>query len=389
MLHGLTKVIGQASRHVPETLWAPRQVERMRALAERFPAVSGRTVGAVRLGVMGLEMRLAAGADQVDLLFIVLAEDRDAILALAADEADGAWMRADPHWSRIVELCRRWADPASLLGRHVDLLWFEFDVDGGGAQAAVPVPGIFVGFKPATTRETDGETWRSILGQVVECLAGAPPRPALADRFAACVAAVPQGAYVHFIGMMLSRGAGAVRLVVAGTGDAQIPGYLAEVGWPGAADGLGETLAAAAGAGVHTGAASLQVDVADRVLPRIGLEYPFDREAQVRGRFAERRFLDRMVEMGLCDPAKRDALLALPGETTERRESVGLEVGHARQVHHVKLVVDPGGVVEAKAYYGQALTIRRIEPAVHADACFASDDGGRVEAPAPAVEAAV
>ena len=364
MLYKLTHVLDEAAKDVPELLWSPSAVRRMKSVVERFPQVRLRTIGPVRLGVFGLELRLAAGADQVDLTFPLLAEDRDVIVNLGQDEEEGRWLREEPLWSRIWQLCCRWADPQTLLGQHVKLLWLELDVTSQTGEGSLPAPGIFVGFPPATTVDADDETWRRIVSEVLSLLDGREPRPELQERFERCRRALPPGAFVQYIGLMLARGGDTVRFVFGGLSDADLPGFLAAAGWPGPAADLPDILGDVTRPGgetLHPGASALQLDVGPAgALPRIGLEYVLDRTLQVEEGIRERRFLEHLVERGLCAPEKLAALLKLPGRALEVWQDLCL-IGHSRQIHHVKLVVGPDGVSEAKAYYGRALTIRRLE----------------------------
>jgi hypothetical protein len=364
MLYKLTHVIDEAAKDVPELLWSPAAVRGMKSVVERFPQVRARTIGPVRLGVFGLEFRLAAGADQVDLTFPILGEDREVIVNLGRDAVDGTWLHEEPLWSRIWQLCCRWADPQTLLGQHVELLWLELDVDGQTGEGTLPAPGIFVRFRPETTASASSETWREILSDVLSLLGGREPRPELQDRFELCRRSLPPGACVQYVGLMLARGGDTVRFVFAGLPDPDLPGFLAAVGWPGPSADLPEILNGVTRSGgetLHPGACALQLDVGPAgALPRIGLEYVLDRSAQVEEGIRERRFLEHLVERGLCSPEKLAALLELPGRALEVWGDLCL-IGHSRQIHHIKLVVGLDGVSEAKAYYGRALTIKRLE----------------------------
>jgi hypothetical protein len=375
MLYKLTHILDEAAKEVPELLWSPAAVRGMKSVVEKFPEVRARTIGPVRLGVFGLELRLAAGAEQVDLTFPILGEDRDVIVNLGRDATEGAWLREEPLWSRIWQLCCRWADPQTLLGQHVKLLWLELDVTGQTGEGALPAPGIFVRFEPETTASASDETWRQILSDVLSLLGGQEPRPELQERFERCRRALPPGAFVQYVGLMLARGSDTVRFVFAGLSEPHLPGFLAGAGWPGPSGDLLDVLDGVTRSGgetLHPGADALQLDFGPSgALPRIGLEYVFDRSCQVEEGIRERRFLEHLVERGLCSPEKLAALLKLPGRDLAVWKDLCL-IGHSRQVHHVKLVVGPDGVSEAKAYYGRSLTIQRLESADGAGAASVS-----------------
>lgn len=366
MLFRLTHTIDQAAEDIPPLLWSRAAVGQMKSVVERFPEIQARTIGPARLGVIGLEFRLAPGAEQVDLTFPILSEDRDVIVNLGRDPKHGSWLREEPMWQRIWQLCCRWADETTLLGRHVKLLWLELDVNHEtGAEGTLPAPGIFVGFTPQTTVEASHETWRRMLSDVLSLLTGQAPQPALLGHFERCLRALPEGAVVQYAGLMLSRGGDTVRFVFADVAEPDLPAFLSTIGWPERADDLLEKLRAVTtspeGERLHRGASTLQVDIGPAgILPRIGLEYQLDRSRQVERGIEERSFLERLVARSLCSAEKLEALLELPGRTLSTWRDLCL-VGHSRQVHHVKLIIDSAGLSEAKAYYGQALAIQRIQ----------------------------
>lgn len=360
MLFNLTHVIDEAARDVPEVLWSPAAVRRMKAAIESFPDLDGPDIGPVRWGVIGLELRLRAAAEQVDLTFPILAEDRDMIVDLGRSEE--AWLRREPVWGRVWELCRRWADERGRLASRVKLLWFEIDMDEADRGGAVPSPGVFVRFDPATTATESAESWRALLSEVLSILAGEPPRPELLRELERCRGAMPPGAHLQYVGLMLSRGVEAVRFVFAGPAEADWPAFLAAVGMSARVARLRKDLAgvtSVAGRALHPGPTAIQLDLGHAgVLPRFGGEFVLDRPAQGEGRIAEMSFLEHLVARKLCSEEKLAALLELPGRRL--RPTGDLLVGHSRAIHHVKIVFDAEGPAEAKAYYGRALAIERL-----------------------------
>jgi hypothetical protein len=104
----------------------------------------------------------------------------------------------------------------------------------------------------------------------------------------------------------------------------------------------------------------LDMDVADRVLPKIGLEVYPAADAD-----AIHQFLNHLVSCGLSTPAKAEALESWRGMAHERltpeiwpRDLLALSsfLGgrvhsvFARWLHHVKIVYQPGFPLQAKAY---------------------------------------
>ncbi|MEM9553666.1 MAG: hypothetical protein AAGC60_05355 [Acidobacteriota bacterium] len=376
----MSSVIDQLALQTPDRLWPPDAVAGMKALVERFPtAETGPMIGAVRFGILGVELRLGEREVQVDLSMPILREDRDAILELAGHEEDGHWLREDLWWSRVHQLCRRWAEAGGLLHRHLEMLWLELDVlesdatqSDSEAQVGLPAPGIFVGFSRSAGGEADAPTRRQLLQEIVLVLTGEIPDPAVFEHLEVCVAALPEAARLQFFGLMLSRGSGVVRFVFAGLSAVEIRPFLETVGWPGNAEALERTLLGLLSdedRRLLPDRAAVQIDVAARgVQSRLGLELPLDATTQRhQGRVAEERFLRRLADRGLCSAAKLEALLELPGRSLQSWGEV-YRVGHTRQIHHIKLAVGGGGEIEAKAYYGRILTIENEPGAPPPDA---------------------
>lgn len=373
MLHDMQSVIGDVSADVPERLWSPRAVGQMRSLVERFPATPNHQIGPVRFGVVGLEFRLAADAEQVDLSFPILKEDRDVIVALGDDPDEGSWMRDDPVWRRVLQLCRLWAEDPEI-SPYIKLLWLEMDVDEGVEpsegtdRSDVPPPGIFVGFHREVTTELSPAGWRRLASRTLATLTGTEPAAEILVRFERCRQSLPEGAFVQYAGLMLSRGADLVRFVFGDVAEDELPSFLATCGWPGDPEDLRRQLSDAAtstdGERLHGGAAAVQFDIGrSSVSPRLGLEYVFDRSNQVEQGVEERPFLEHLVTLGLCSEEKLQEILELPGRRMEPWKNDCM-IGHVRQVHHVKLVVLPDGVSEAKVYFWRSVSILQLEPDV-------------------------
>ena len=164
------------------------------------------------------------------------------------------------------------------------------------------------------------------------------------------------------IGVLLPRDASTIRLCVLGLRGAELGVYLESIAWPGclvSVDRVRRALAGPDGGGPIL--SLVHLDVRGAVLPRVGIEYRFARRPQVRGIVQERPFFDRLVELGLCTIAKRDAVLAWPGIAADvlRHERWPSVVG--RRLNHVKIVHD-GRRLLAKAYL-RVVHARRAAPA--------------------------
>ena len=356
-MHTIADTLRHFAPLVPEALVPPDAMARAARAASHLPAGLSNW--------LYLECRLRANDSRVDLALNVDRRGRDVLAGRSAPPAAalGDAVRAHPAWARVGDLARRWADPASAIARAVESVWLEFDLDRhGGDDDDVPVPGVFVDFVETAIGGDDGgdggaaaEAGTRLAGEALAPLLGGPLPDAAARRLHSCFAALPSGAFVIYLGVMLSRpaAAAAVRLCVMGVeGRRALASFLRAAEWPGPADDVIELAAALAHADNGAGAAMVHLDVmpGGGVAPVLGLEFTFTRRPQLDGRIAERGLLDALVARRLCDPAKRDALAGWPGYhigTLPHELWPSLVI---RRLNHVKVVCTPDGMVDAKAY---------------------------------------
>jgi hypothetical protein len=277
---------------------------------------------------------------------VLASRDGPALLAeVHAPEPASPDVEADA-WRRIHGLARSWGDPASLLGSALAQVWLEFDVclTRGGGRA----PSVFAGIEPGVDAVP---VVRELLDVLSDGRATSAPLSALVDR----IRRLPPPTRVVFIGVMLSRGATGVRLVVSTSGRAPTMAFLERSGLPGVAADLPVLTE------VWDLAAEvwLAVDVdGSGIRPRTGFDLFCDAgEAPA--------LLDVLGEHGLCTPGKRAALLRAVSMTARESDDAA-RTGSAQRLatvlgprgldrmdlslDHVKLVGGPGVPAQAKAY---------------------------------------
>ena len=267
----------------------------------------------------------------------------------------------------MADFAVRWSDPSSALYRAVDNVWLEFDVDG--APPVIPIPSVFFAPRPGgqegarrVAYEPNLDGYITTIETVIQLLSGSELAPRRLQMLSDCFRALSSVERVFQVGLMLSRGAEALRLCIKMRSVERIVEYLAKVGWPGSeADVLGilEPIASL------VDYVCLDIDVGETVHRKIGLECYFDGNKQPRTEPRWGVFLDSLVRDGLCTADKRDALLAYPGYVDENAEGIPwpralrrtshLLGGRSlstfiRSLHHVKVVYQPGEGLEAKAY---------------------------------------
>lgn len=277
-----------------------------------------------------LEARLAAGVSPVDL----------SVCLGTACQADA--MAARLSVSPVRKFLSRWAEPEESLAP-VRSVWLEFDLDGEPGEDRFS-PSVVCAKLP---RDVD-PGW--LTGTLLPSLSGRPSSSRQSDLIHLCLGALPASASLLYVFSLQGRGSDAVRLEIFGLEPARILDYLS---------GLAPRMVPAVAqitplfAGVER--LHLSFDIAEEILPRIGIEGSFPRQPSREPRWAD--LLTRLVERRLCSTEKREAVLAWPGYdsfwTAPQRWPVS-EIGArgfcVRSLSHVKVVCHPDREPEAKIY---------------------------------------
>jgi hypothetical protein len=266
-----------------------------------------------------------------------------------------------PVWQRIRSFSAKWSDPESAIADRIHNIWLEFDVDG--VPSSIPVPSIFIGPEnlqsatPAADKSQMPDRCAWLTDSALPLLLGGELYPELKAQIARCLNLLPPGAYMFQVGLMLSRPSSITRLCVRGVSRKQIIEYLQNLGYD-TSSGQLQALLELLGPLVER--IDLDMDVGDRVLPKIGLECYLPADTS-----AIHQFLIHIVSCGLSTPAKAEALESWRGMAHERsnpeiwpRELLALSgflggrvhSAFARWLHHVKIVYQPGVPLQAKAY---------------------------------------
>jgi hypothetical protein len=300
-----------------EPLFGAQTVERLHRLARALP---GECPGV-------LEARLASGVSPVDLSLC---------LRTAHEARNLTWL---PDSTR--EFLSRWSWPEGDLAP-VRSVWLELDLDRtqpGGTPAPVVCAKLPRVLDP-----------RWLTGTLLPALQGRPLRNGQRDLILVCLDALPPSATLLYVFNLQARGSDAIRLEIFGLEPAGIPGYFRRLA-PGVVHAVEPVVPLFEGVErLH-----LSFDVTEEILPRVGLEGSFPRQPRREPRWAV--FFERLVERGLCSPAKRDAALAWPGYdtfwTAPERWPI-TEMGPRgiciRTLSHLKVVCAPDREPEAKAY---------------------------------------
>src|SRR6266699_646421 len=335
MKYSMAQTLEVVAGHVPVELVARPAWERVRRVADCLPAAL----------VQGfyLECRLGAEDPEVDLIVRIERAGQEIIAGCNPKVGLPQVFRDDEAWHRLSRLCAAWADDP-LLRATVSHLWLEFDLGGAG----ICQPSAFVAFDSGTARTLDPRTWTGVLDRLVEYMV--PDASTFDTRaFRAAVGRVQTGITIPYFGFMLTRQTPVIRVYAAWSAAAALTETLAWTGWAGNASELSsEIQRLSAGGGIRGGL--VHVDMAEGVMPYVGVEYALQRRTQLSGRIAEERFLHDLVAAGLCTEVKSRALARWPGCGRHQLDHELWTSVVMRRVNHVKLVYRPGAALEAKAY---------------------------------------
>jgi hypothetical protein len=266
-----------------------------------------------------------------------------------------------PVWQRIRSFSTEWSTPESAIADRIHNIWLEFDVNG--VPDSIPVPSVFIGpenlqtANPAVDKSQMPDHCAWLTDSVLPLLLGGELHPALKAQIARCLNLLPPGACMFQVGLMLSRSSSITRLCVRGVSRKQILEYLRVLDYD-TSNGQLHSLLELLSPMVER--IDLDMDVGDRVLPKIGLECYLPADTS-----AIHQFLNHLVSCGLSSPEKAEALESWRGVAHERltpeiwpRDLLALSgfLGgrahstFARWLHHVKIVYQPGLPLQAKAY---------------------------------------
>jgi Rps23 Pro-64 3,4-dihydroxylase Tpa1-like proline 4-hydroxylase len=321
----------------------------------------------------GFECPLGIAAAQSD--FLICAETEGTGREILADKNQlPTALLSDPVWQQVTQFGREWQDETSILYQKIHNVWLEFDLDSSGQN--LPVPSCFFGSEPiyATTspyasQETPDYKWISESALKLLLNENLPER--VEAKLFQCLDCLPPEAYVFQIGLMLARNIqDTVRVCIRNISPVQIGEYLQQVGWPGSLEILQAFVQEIAD---FVERIDLDIDISDRILPKIGFECYLSKQPKLEPRW--QIFLDYLVANNLCLPQKQAGLLAYPGFLRESSapsdwpnhlsRSAQLLENNAeavffRKIHHIKIVYQDDRPQLAKAYL--AMGYRLINP---------------------------
>jgi hypothetical protein len=272
----------------------------------------------------------------------------------------------NPGWTRIREFARSWVDTSSLLSHTVEEIWLEFDVCLTG-EAPGNTSSVFFSLGYESPQEHSLRRRRSkeyvrVAKEGLEILEGKPTSPATLSTLAECFQILPAFARILFLGAMISRGSGTIRVVTSGLSLEDMVRYLQRLGLR---KSVGH-LALIADISHVTDQLWLAIDIEETgVTPRIGFDCYYNSSARSGNSRKWADLLDFFVDKGISTDRKRNALLGAADmsnrkfdelawpESLQRVSKILGPAGFNRlglHIHHTKVIDRPGVPLEAKAY---------------------------------------
>ena len=305
------------------------------------------------LSIAGFECRLREGDSRVDFQVCIPCFEPKLSESLSNY----------PEWIFIKNLCHEWVEKNNFIHQFLKFIILEFDVTE--ELSKIPVPCIFLSFdnKFAVDLINHKTIGADKLIDLSSRLLNRQISPILQSNLQLCVDSLPKDAYISHLGAMLSRPIDAVRINAKKIPIEQIPDYLAKIGWVESTDKFALLLCELS---KFCDYIMLSFDVGESIYPKIGLECFLDKQPQENEPRWE-LFLDFLVRNQLCTSAKRDALLTWSGLSQKHNspefwpDNISLvdrllakkaASVFSRWINHIKLVYQPGCLLEAKGYLG-------------------------------------
>jgi len=311
---------------------------------------------------LGFECRLGTLDARADWAFAIsgLNGDRFVLANLLNENYLPRKILDKNEWRQIKDFAKTWADPQSILNDKVQCFWIEFDMPEDSPD--IPIPCIFFGPtkvpKGCSANNFNNYEWLTKIA--LPLLRGEPLSRAVELNLKNCIEQMPKNTTLFQVGTLLSRATDGVRIYINKFQPKEVIPYLNSLGW---FDETGEFTKLIKDIKNMADRFVVSFDVnQDGIGPRVGIELSFaSKTFQKETRWA--KLLGYLVKKDLCLKVKRDALLNYPGSEEEFTGGVMEPLKAAsenlnnifssiivRYISHIKIVYQPGELLEAKAY---------------------------------------
>jgi len=347
-----------ASPYISEDLISKERVGKIEELANHFPSELS--------SWFGFEIKLNDSVPSADFLFSVRKEYSEREV-LSNREYSYPTLKDMPVWKQLNNFVSQWNNPQSILYDCANNIWFEFDMDEVNVNA--PIPSFFFGTQNIKRKddliELSREGFSSILDNGLN--------HKIWTSLLSTIALLPKEADLFQIGVMLSRKTDAIRICINNLNINQIGAFLNIMKWYGDVDELKNLLKYI---GSFVDEFSLDIDLSETLLPKIGLECYIN-----KGDRAEKcnQLFDMLLTSGLCLAKKKDAIYNLSGlshrfsepdwpshliNDMKKQKNQQLSA-FMRYQNHIKISIEPDVGLSAKSYMGIQHTWIKVKDLIH------------------------
>ncbi|ACY13423.1 hypothetical protein [Haliangium ochraceum] len=292
----LNDYIGVLANDLPDMLVSPASRDKMVEIGNYLPGSMTR--------FFGFECRLDDLQGNADVLVCVSPYDQER--SILADRCPSIHLPAklwdEPVWRRVRAFAEAWNDAQHTLHDEVLNVWLEFDLHTH--EQPWRAPSVFFG---ARADDKHAQEWMGTTA--LPLLRPSGLGAALQTSLSRCIEALPASAYVFQTGLMLSREDSPVRICIKDLPSDATVSYLQRVGWDGDFSGLERILAPLRGL---VDRIDLDLDLLDGVGPKVGLECSFAGKPLPEKEPRWGRFIEHLVEQGLCEAALAQPILSYP-----------------------------------------------------------------------------
>lgn len=352
---GLSEYIYLIKEHLPSALIDNSQWEKIVKVGDIIPSAA--------TTFFGFESRLGVLEAKADFLFCADATEAGRrVLAANAYGIDLPKVLFDhPVWQNLRRFSTNWDSEASVLHEQVRNIWLEFDTATDDPET-IPIPSCFFGPEAifSTPALAQNHPYAYVWEAAIPLLLGRDLPNITQQILMSCIEYLPEKAYIFQVGLMLARNSDAVRICVRDIAPHDVVSYLKRLNWSGNSEKLMVLLNEVS---QFTDRIDLDIDITDRVHPKIGLECYLHKQPKFDDRWND--FFNYLVMQGHCVLQKYQALWEYPGYIRQKMASklwpsgmrkLGGLLGSNYEwvifkgIHHIKLVYQEDHVHEAKAY---------------------------------------
>jgi hypothetical protein len=302
--------------------------------------------------VFGFETRLIGDNMQTDFSINLSKQGCEYFKADNIKLAPGLYQIYQEKWSRLGQFINEWGLSNSTPFADANSVWLEFDIHKDQMTPLMPSMILFaywLSSSPSKMIVKRPIEW--LTNTILPILTSDSLSDQLVSNLKHYINLSHPATYFQ-VGAMFTRNIDAIRLCIFTHNAEETLALIDSLGIDWAYSGVKSAIKSFE---ADIDSFCVNIDIGSKIYPRIGLELLYN-ETNAWRRQPKREprwysLLDHLVEQGLCEPQRREALLSWPGYSSLRSagKSGGLLL---RGLQHIKLVFSPDHQPESKAYFG-------------------------------------